>query len=89
MFTLISREDSLAKEMISKYGCFEDSIIFIQEDKAFTYSEAVLEIAKDLGGMYKCFYIFKIIPKKLRDSIYTLIARYRYKLFGKNDDCKL
>lgn len=33
--------------------------------------------------------LFKIVPQKLRDSLYDFIARHRYQWFGKKDVCRL
>jgi predicted DCC family thiol-disulfide oxidoreductase YuxK len=36
-----------------------------------------------IGGCWKIFYVLNIFPKALRDSAYEIIAKYRYKIFGK------
>ena len=66
-----------------------NSIIFIANGKAYRESSAVLEICKALGGFWKIFYVFKIIPPILRNGIYRLVARYRYQWFGKTNTCRL
>jgi len=50
-------------------------------------STAVLRILKELGGILKFFYVFIIIPVPVRNFIYNLIAKTRYKLFGKLEQC--
>lgn len=87
IFTLSSREGSLAKEMIQRHHLTHDSVFYIRDDKAFIYSQAVLEVVKDLGGIYKFLYIFNIFPKAWGDFVYRLIAKHRYKFFGKSDTC--
>ena len=66
-----------------------DSVILIEDGKAFIYSTAALKIARNLGGAWSWFYAFMIVPKFLRDFLYKLFAKYRYKLFGKQDACML
>lgn len=66
-----------------------DSIILIKNDKIYKRSDAALEIAKNLSGMWPLFYIFKIIPSPIRDIFYNLIAKNRYILFGKNESCRI
>ena len=75
--------------MMKQHNVFEDSIIYVQDEKVYIYSDAVLEIVKELGGFFRYLYFFKMFPKKLRDIIYTLIARHRYKIFTQDDRCKL
>jgi len=64
-----------------------DSIIYLKDQKLYTKSTAVLEILKDLAGVWKVFYAFIILPKFIRDAFYDLIAKYRYKVFGKYSQC--
>ncbi len=66
-----------------------DSVILVENRKAFTHSTAALKIAQRLGGIWSLAYGFIIIPKPIRDFFYKLFARYRYKLFGKKDECMI
>jgi predicted DCC family thiol-disulfide oxidoreductase YuxK len=66
-----------------------DSIILIENDKAYAHSTAALKIAKHLSGLWPIFYAFIIIPGPIRDWAYKLFAKYRYKLFGRQDACMM
>ena len=63
------------------------SIILFDGKKVYYKSNAVLKICLTLGGWHKLFYIGYIIPKKLRDWAYKLVAKKRYSWFGKHDKC--
>ena len=89
VFTFVSREDLLAKEMMFLYKINEDSIFYIKEKHAFIYSDAVLEIAKDMPWPNKGLYTFKVLPKFIRDKIYILVAKYRRKFFSKTKECQI
>jgi len=65
------------------------SIIFLKDEKIFQRSDAALEIAKQLNGLWPALYVFKILPRFLRDGIYNWIASNRYRWFGKKDACWL
>lgn len=52
-------------------------------------SDAVLKILEDLGGLWKVFTVFTLIPRALRDRIYRWIADHRYGWFGQYDQCPL
>jgi len=65
------------------------SVIFIHAGKIYTQSSAALRIAKHLDGGWKLFYGFIIIPKFIRDFFYNIIARNRYKWYGKKDTCMI
>lgn len=64
-----------------------NTVILIEEGKIYTQSTAALRIAKQLAGGWSLFYGFIIVPKFLRDGIYNLIAKYRYRIFGKEPTC--
>lgn len=68
-----------------------DSIVLIEPGVAyFIKSEAAIEIAKELGWPWRALSVFGyILPTVLRDKIYDLIARNRYRWFGKKDQCMI
>ena len=66
-----------------------DSIILIENNKAYTKSTAILRISKHLNTLYPLMYGFMIIPAFIRNFIYDFIARNRYRWFGKKDSCMI
>ncbi len=67
----------------------KDSISYLRNDTWFQKSTAVLYIYQDLFGRFHWSQIAWLCPKFLRDPIYDLIAKHRYKWFGKNESCYL
>ena len=65
------------------------SVIFIDNGKAYTQSSAAIRICKHLNGGWKLFYALIIIPKFIRDFFYNVIARNRYRWFGKKETCMI
>jgi predicted DCC family thiol-disulfide oxidoreductase YuxK len=63
------------------------TIVFIKHGKIFLRSDAVLEIAEELNGLYPNLKVLKIFPTSLRDAIYNFIAKNRYQWFGKKEQC--
>jgi predicted DCC family thiol-disulfide oxidoreductase YuxK len=63
------------------------SIIYIENDEVYQKSTAALKIAKHLDGAWPLLYAFMIVPKFIRDRVYDLIAKNRYKWFGKTEAC--
>jgi predicted DCC family thiol-disulfide oxidoreductase YuxK len=79
-----------AKRLLPQYNLNPtslSSVIFIDNGKAWTQSSAAIRICKHLDGGYKLFYGLIIIPKFIRDFLYNIIARNRYKWFGKKESC--
>ena len=65
------------------------SFVLIEDDRSYVKSEGALKVAKKLSGLWPILYGFIIVPKFLRDGIYNLIAKNRYKWFGKSNVCMI
>ncbi len=68
---------------------FIDSFIYIKGDRCFIKSSAILHMLKDIGGAWQLLYIFIIVPRIIRDFCYDVIARSRYKIWGKRESCMI
>ncbi|CAA6810343.1 MAG: Unknown protein [uncultured Campylobacterales bacterium] len=66
-----------------------DSIVYYQNKKLYYKSTAILKILGNLGGIWGLTSILFIIPRFLRDFVYDIIAKYRYKIFGELDTCRM
>ena len=64
-----------------------NSIILVENGNIYKKSTAILKITKNLNSIWKLSYAFIIIPKFIRDFVYTVIANNRYKWFGKKETC--
>jgi predicted DCC family thiol-disulfide oxidoreductase YuxK len=65
------------------------SVILIDNEKVYTKTDAVIQIAKHLSGWPRLFIGLKYVPKPLRDFGYDVIAKNRYILFGKRETCRI
>jgi predicted DCC family thiol-disulfide oxidoreductase YuxK len=52
-------------------------------------SDAILYLMKEIGGVWSLTGVARVLPRWLRDRIYNLVARNRYKVFGKYETCML
>lgn len=66
-----------------------DTFILIQEGKTYGRSTAALRIARQLKGFWPALYVLILVPRALRDSLYNILARNRYKLFGRRETCMI
>lgn len=64
-----------------------DSIILIDGNQFYTLSDAALRIGKELKGIYKISSFLLWIPKFIRDGVYRIISKNRYRWFGKQNSC--
>ncbi|WP_138416790.1 thiol-disulfide oxidoreductase DCC family protein [Aquibacillus sediminis] len=88
-YQFASLQGKAAKKLLQRYQIpmGTSSLIVIENGRWYQKSSAVLQIMKRLKGIWKLLAVGWFIPKKLRDRIYDLIARNRYRWFGKNDRC--
>jgi predicted DCC family thiol-disulfide oxidoreductase YuxK len=68
-------------------GLKSQSLLFITKKGVFLYSDAVLEIARVTGRYPVLTRLAGITPTSVRNFIYSIIARNRYRWFGKTDQC--
>ena len=80
-----------AQVLLEKYQISSDmnSIVLIENGKAYIKSTAVLRICRNLHGMWRFLYLFTILPKRVLDLFYDIIAKNRYRWFGKKTHCKI
>ncbi len=64
-----------------------DSVIVFENNQFFIKSEAAFKIISKLKWPYKAFNVFIVLPKFFNDFIYQLVAKFRYKIFGKTNFC--
>ncbi len=85
-----SIQDSIGAKSMQKYGLAKDdlsSVVLIKNNQIYQYSDAALEISKDLKAPWSLLSYFRFLPKPIRDFFYNIIATNRYKIFGKKDSC--
>ena len=94
LFYFASLQSDIAQQLLAKHKITIkelSTVVLIDQDndKTYTHSDVPLIVAKDLGGMCAIFYLFRILPKGLRDRFYNWFAENRYRLFGKKEVCML
>ena len=97
---MVLREDNLirftavqsasGRELLREFGFDPQNVVtfvFIKGGTVYVRSDAVLEIAHHLLLPWRMLRVFRVVPRRLRDSIYDLVARNRYRWFGKRLSC--
>lgn len=91
-FRFAALQSEAGQEYLKKFNLSTkdfDTFVLIYHEKYFTRSTAGLLVLKELSSPLKLFYLFIIIPSPLRNFIYDLAAKYRYKFFGKRKSCRI
>jgi predicted DCC family thiol-disulfide oxidoreductase YuxK len=90
-FQFASLQSEMGKALLSAHGVPHpiDTIVYIENDKCYFQSTAVLHICKEVGGLWKLFYAFIFLPLPIRDAAYRWVAMHRYRWFGQRKMCQV
>lgn len=91
-FRLASMQGEVGSALYRRFGinpANPDSMIVVDGEQMLRDSDAVLSIYTGLGWPWTVLSVFRVVPRFIRDPLYRLIARNRYRLFGKRDSCWL
>jgi predicted DCC family thiol-disulfide oxidoreductase YuxK len=89
-FTMVSRYTEAGEKLLRSSdlkGKDLDTLIYYSGGRYYLRSSAVIRILKDMGGLWKLFYPLKFIPAFIRDFFYLIVAKTRYRIFGKTEGC--
>lgn len=64
-----------------------DSFVLLAGPRHYTRSDAALRVCRRLDGLWPILSVFLIVPRPIRDAVYNMVARNRYKWFGKKEAC--
>ena len=91
-FYFASLQSDVGQELLAEHGLETDaleSVVLIDGEDAYVKSDAVLRIARLLGGVYALAWPFRFLPRRLRDWAYDVVADHRYRLFGQKEQCMM
>jgi predicted DCC family thiol-disulfide oxidoreductase YuxK len=96
-FRFAPLQSELAQMLLRRYGLDPndfDTVVVLADfgqpgERALTRSQAALWAVSRLDGIWGLFVIAKLIPLSLREGLYRFIARRRYRIFGKYEQCPL
>ena len=91
-FKFAALQSDAGLELQKKFGIDPNDMktfIMIEGDKYYKKTTAALRVAKELKFPWNLSYIFIIIPPFIRNIAYNIIAKNRYKWFGKKDACRI
>lgn len=92
-FKFAALQSETGQALAEKFNCPTDlsTMVYVENEKAFITSDAMLRIGRRLGWSFALpaeLALF-LVPKRVRDFVYTdIIAKNRYTVFGKRDECR-
>jgi predicted DCC family thiol-disulfide oxidoreductase YuxK len=63
--------------------------VLVEGGRCYERSSAALRIARRLSGAWPLLYAFVVVPRPVRDFVYDVVAKNRYRWFGRQDACRL
>ena len=92
-FRLTTAQGPLGTELYRRFGLatddYETMIVIDEQGRLLTESDGAIAIFSGLGWPWRAAAAARIVPKRLRDALYRLVARNRYRLFGRREACWL
>ena len=89
IFSFAPLQGNYAKEMEPEASENLNTMIYLASGQRYYRTGAVLRILRDLGGFWCLAWVFWFVPFFIRDFFYGLIARNRYRIFGKKENCRI
>ena len=83
-------QSSVGRKMLEEHKIDEnytESLVFFEEERFSVSSTAALRIFSYLDGWERHLKILTVLPRPLRDAVYRFFAKYRYKWFGRREQC--
>ncbi len=80
------------KTLLVEYGIDPEepaTFLVLDQGRRFTDSDAAIHVIAALGGLWRLNDAARMVPKRWRDSLYRLLARNRYRWFGRRSTCYL
>jgi predicted DCC family thiol-disulfide oxidoreductase YuxK len=85
-----SLQSDAGRALLAKHGLpldAMDSVVFVDGAQHWLKSSAALELLRRVGGPRTLAALLRFVPRALRDAAYDVIARNRYRGWGKRDEC--
>jgi predicted DCC family thiol-disulfide oxidoreductase YuxK len=91
-FRFAAIQSEIGREIFQSHGLDPadlQTFVFISDGKMHVRSDAAIEVVSRFGGAWRFFTVFRLVPRVARDWIYSMVARNRYRWFGRKDVCMI
>lgn len=92
IFRFASLQSETGRYLLEKYGLSTtelDTFVYVRNGRHYVRAEAGLLVLKDLGGMWELLGKMNFLPASVKNFLYQLIAKNRYRIFGKMVQCTI
>ena len=96
-FRFASLQSEFANNLLTRHGADPHDLdtVYVVKDygqpdqSLLERSDAVFYMLAQLGAVWKLAGVGRVLPKAFRDAVYKIVARNRYRVFGKHESCML
>ena len=84
-YRFAAMQSESGRALLSAPGLVADdpsSFLLVEDGRAWTDTDAIRRVLSGLGGPWKIAALIVLVPRFLRDPLYRMIARNRYRWFG-------
>lgn len=89
-YRFAAMQSANGRELLARHGLDPDdpvSFLLVTPTRTWTDSDAIVRVLTGLGGGWRVAHVLRLIPAMLRDPLYRVVARNRYRWFGRRDTC--
>src|SRR5690606_8847595 len=90
-FRFASLQSDVARSLLAPHGLADmplHTLVLIEAGEVFTKSTAVMRIARKLDAAWRQMgWAMAIVPRPVRDALYSMFVKHRYRWFGKSEQC--
>ena len=91
-FRIVPMQSALGRHLFRQHGIDPDdpaSWLYLEDGKPLTGMEAWARVGQVIGGLARLLTLLLLIPRPLRDRLYSFVARNRIRFFGRDDLCRM
>jgi len=89
LFYFCPLQASIAREIIPEGFLKAETVILYENQQVYTKSSAAFRILKKLKTNWRILLVFSVLPNVITDLVYTIVAKYRKRLFKTPPTCQL
>lgn len=90
-YRFAAMQTEAGRALLARHGLDPDdpvSFLLLDEQGAHTDTDAIVRVLAGLGGVWRVAAVGRFVPRFIRDPLYRLAARNRYRWFGRRDVCR-
>jgi predicted DCC family thiol-disulfide oxidoreductase YuxK len=91
-YRFAAMQGAAGRRLLAGHGLDPDdpaSFLLLDAQGAHTDTDAIMRVLSELGGVWRAAALGRLLPRGLRDRMYRIVARNRYRLFGRRDACRM